>query len=69
MFRQLVEKILKEYNYTDVMRKQRSITKLFPSFYDRVKAVGNNGGIRMEEMLPETWRFKVQSGTKSEKTI
>lgn len=52
-----------EYTYNDMVRKQMSVTRLFPQFPDRVKAVAHHGGVRLKEMFPETWHFTVTSGT------
>lgn len=48
------------------MRKQQSITRLFPDFGDKVQGIANKGGLRMTRMEPDTWRFKVHSGTKDD---
>lgn len=50
--------------YNSLLKKQASIGKLFPKFFDRVKAVAANGGVKLIEILPEIWHFKVNSGTK-----
>jgi len=61
---------INEDTYKQATRKQKSITRLFPPFYDRVKAVANNGGVKLEDVdigkgkLPDTWHFKIASGTK-----
>jgi len=54
---------LLEYTYNDMMRKQLSVNRLFPTFPSRVKAVAAHGGVRLKEMFPETWHFTVTSGT------
>jgi len=46
-----------------LQRKQKSITRLFPTFPDRVKGIAANGGIRLKEVEPELWHFKIASGT------
>jgi hypothetical protein len=40
-------RILTEEPIGTLLRKQDSITNLFPPFYDRVKAVGKAGGISL----------------------
>jgi hypothetical protein len=59
--------ILNEISLANINRKQRSITKLFPSFHDRVEAVADKGGVRLRKLEPKVWRFKVHSGTKNNK--
>ncbi len=49
----------------DLSRKQKSITRLFPTFPDRVKNVGLRGGVRLASWDKDTWKFKVHSGTKT----
>ena len=46
-----------------LQRKQKSITRLFPTFPDRVQAVASNGGIRLQDVEDELWKFRVSSGT------
>jgi len=48
-----------------VQRKQRSITRLFPTFPQRVKDIGSMGGIRLVDMEMDLWHFKAHSGTES----
>ena len=55
---------LLEYTYNSMLRKQGSVTKLFPKFFDRVKAVAGKGGVKLRDIKPELWHFKVASGTK-----
>jgi len=52
-----------EATASDITRKQRSITRLFPTFPDRVKQVGVKGGLRLVETDPNRWHFKIHSGT------
>ena len=47
----------------DIERKQQSITKLFPKFPERLRAVQDNGGIHLESQDPGVWHFYVASGT------
>lgn len=54
---------LLEYNYTDLVKKQSSISRLFPTFKDRTNKVRDNGGIRLSEIKPDLWRFRISSGT------
>lgn len=53
-----------EYTFGDIKDKQKDITKLFPIFYDRVKAVEDMGGIRLLHEYPNLLHFKTHSGTK-----
>ena len=52
-----------EYTLGNMMTKQKSITSLFPTFYDRVGKVADNGGVKLFRMKPGLWTFKVTSGT------
>jgi len=54
-----------EYTFNQVMRKQRSITSLFPTFNDRVKKVASNGGARFVGTDGNKWNFTVTSGTET----
>lgn len=54
---------LDEITLAGIARKQRSITRLFPEFPARVKGVANKGGIRLLQMQPDYWHFKLHSGT------
>jgi hypothetical protein len=58
---------LLEYNYKQALRKQRSITSLFPTFGDRVRKVMRNGGPRMVGITSKGWEFTVASGTETGK--
>jgi len=55
---------IQEATASDIQRKQKSITKLFPPFPDRVKAIGDKGGVRLRDTDAENWYFNVHSGTK-----
>ena len=66
MYKDVLQKI-NELQYKGVLNKQRSINKLFPPFYDRVKAVANNGGVRLKGVEPSRWHFKITSGTENDK--
>jgi len=46
-----------------LQRKQKSITRLFPTFPDRVQAVASNGGVRLQGVEDELWKFRISSGT------
>jgi hypothetical protein len=61
----MVNSIINEIAYGDVLAKQRSITSLFPTFHDRVKKVANNGGVRLEDVDEEEWKFRVHSSDKN----
>ena len=58
---------LQEASIPDLKRKQRSITLLFPSFFDRVSAVNARGGVKIEDVEKDEWLFNVHSGTKDGK--
>jgi len=62
---QLLEKIL-EATVATIQRKQKSITRLFPSFPDRVKAVADKGGVRLDRTAADLWKFRVHSGTQGD---
>jgi len=57
---------VQEATTKQLQRKQKSVTRLFPQFPDRVKAVADNGGLRLKEVEPEMWHFKIHSGTKKD---
>jgi len=63
LFSRLVERIVNEVNYNGVMRKQRSITSLFPTFYKRVDKVKASGGVNLLSQTPEVWSFSVASAS------
>lgn len=46
-----------------LLRKQKSITRLWPTFDDRVDAVNDAGGIHLNKEEPKLWYFKVASAT------
>jgi len=57
---------LLEATLSQIKRKQRSITRLFPDFFTnpiKVKGVIDKGGLRMVSMDGDTWNFKVHSGS------
>ncbi len=53
-----------EVSVSGINRKQRSITRLFPDFGDKVKGVADKGGIRLVNLEPGVWHWKIHSGTK-----
>lgn len=53
-----------EDTYNKILRKQSSIGRLFPNFSDRVKNVAQKGGVKLIDMQPEVWHFKVNSASK-----
>ena len=57
---------IQEATTKQLQRKQKSVTRLFPSFPDRVKAVADNGGIRLRDTEQELWHFQIHSGTKKD---
>lgn len=62
----LIENIIDEVNFKGIVRKQRSINRLFPDWPDKVKGIANLGGLRMRSSNPDEWFFKIHSGTKSD---
>ena len=60
----MYQQILNELTYNGFVRKQKSVTSLFPTFHQRVAAVASRGGIELMSQFPEVWQFKVSSGTK-----
>lgn len=54
---------LDEADMSTIQRKQKSITKLFPTFQDRVKAVQNRGGVSLKRKGADAWNFEIASGT------
>jgi len=61
---ELMDQIIDEVTYSQLARRQSDIGRLFPTFKDRVRAVGGRGGVRLVDMKPQVWSFKVTSGTK-----
>jgi len=60
---EIVEKIIDEADYNQIKRKNKSINRLFPDRDDKVQGVADNGGVKLDSMEPNTWHFKVASGT------
>ena len=60
----LFDKIL-EVAHAGIVAKQKSVTRLFPTFNDRVKKIKSNGGLKLIAQKADYWKFKVHSGTKS----
>jgi len=58
---------LLELTYSGLVNKQKNITKLFPTFYQRVKKVADNGGVKLFDMDANKWHFKINSGTEKGK--
>jgi len=65
LFTRLIEAVVNELNFSGVMNKQRSITRLFPTFYKRVNKVKQAGRITLVDMYPDTWLFVAPSSTGS----
>jgi len=65
MYGSLVNDLI-EATFSDLTRKQRSITRLFPTFHDRVRAIGSMGGLRLRNVDKDNWYFRVHSGTKND---
>lgn len=55
--------VINEEPIGSLLRKQDSITRLFPPFYDRVDKVAAAGGVRLVGEKPGLWHFKVASAT------
>jgi len=66
MLNSLMDKIIDEVSYSGLARKQKTITRLFPQFPDRVKKIAGMGGLRLHKVKPDLWHFKVHSGTKDD---
>ena len=64
----LMYELIQELTYAGVQKKQASVTKLFPPFKDRVKAVIANGSLELKNKRPGQWDFEIASGTKAGKT-
>lgn len=60
-------KKLCEITLSGISKKQKDITNLFPTFHDRVKAVGEKGGVRLMSLTAHEWNFRVHSGTENNK--
>lgn len=64
IFADIVETVVNEIKYHEFKRKQASITRLFPTFFQRVEDVARSGGIkRMQIADPDTWMFDVASAS------
>jgi len=63
VFSNIFQKIV-EATFSDIKKKQKSITNLFPTFGKRVQAIGQKGGVRLRDTEEALWNFKVHSGTK-----
>jgi hypothetical protein len=61
----LIENI-NEATFGDLKKKQKDITQLFPSFFDRVESVRLKGGVRMVKETKDYWEFQIHSGTKED---
>jgi hypothetical protein len=66
IFDEIIRSRLNEVTAKQLLRKQKSITRLFPTFPDRVKAVADKGGIRLEGVDDDQWHFRIHSGTKDD---
>jgi len=58
--------LVQEATTKELQRKQKTITRLFPTFPDRVRAVADKGGIRLQSVEENLWHFKIHSGTKDD---
>lgn len=57
---------IKEATLSDIHRKQKSVTRLFPTFFDRERQVELMGGIKLVDIDDDNFHFKVHSGTKKD---
>lgn len=69
MYNSLLEHIIQELNFNGIMRKSRSITKLFPTFRKRVRDVAKAGGVTLVNTFPEYWQFSVSSSNKENNNV
>lgn len=58
---------LNEISISGIAKRQKDITKLFPTFFDRVQAVADKGGVRLNNLQKDLWQFRVHSGTDDNK--
>lgn len=61
---------LVEATLSQIARKQKSITRLFPDFFTnpiKVKGVIDKGGLRMDGIEGDTWKFRIHSGSEEGK--
>jgi len=64
---QLLNNIFED-TLAQLIRKQKTITRLFPTFWDRVEKVADNGGVHLIDEKPNLWIFSVASGTDKDKS-
>lgn len=58
---------LDEASLKDLIKKQKTeINQLFPDFDSKVKGVAKKGGIRLKQLSPTVWAFKIHSGTQDD---
>jgi hypothetical protein len=62
-YRRSLNDLINEATFSDIKKKQKSITSLFPSFGKRVQKIGQMGGVRLRDTEEDIWNFKVHSGT------
>lgn len=55
-----------EATASNIVRKQRTIKRLFPDFDAKTRGVEDKGGIRLVDQDADTWKFKLHSGTKDD---
>jgi hypothetical protein len=70
MFTNLFENLLEstridELTQAGIVRKQQSITRLFPDFQTKVRGIASKGGLRLVNLTADTWHFKIHSGTQN----
>ena len=58
----LSEALIYELRFADIVKKQKSVVKLFPSEYEREKAVGKNGGAKLTSINRDLLTFQLASG-------
>ena len=56
-YNQLIQEIV----YSDLLTKQKSITRLFPPFFARVRKIANMSGVSLFNQKLGLWHFKVAS--------
>jgi len=59
--------VINEEPTPDILRKQKSIYRLFPEFDDRVDQVAHAGGVKLKNQEKGLWIFEVASASQSGK--
>lgn len=67
LFTSTIDAVINEIRYFQWKAKQNSITRLFPTFHQRVRDVASKGGIKaLSVRNPDTWMFDVASSSEKE---